>query len=188
MSVETIAAGEAPVRVEVTGGTIEVTGTRFLVVQNAEARYVHLLEGAISFVPSEGPRVQASIGVPLHWGPTPPWGTTDTATPRAPSSPTAKPPSLDRVLDEVAALRRRQHYREAVSVLRRARGQVDDPAVQEVLSFEEGTLREHYRPAASVCSYWRGHMTRFFAGRDASPIERRLERLDCPPPRPSDAP
>ncbi|MEM7160116.1 MAG: hypothetical protein AAF799_45180 [Myxococcota bacterium] len=187
VSVDPIESGKAPVRVEVTGGTIEVTGTRFLIVQNPDTRYVHLLEGSISFIPTEGPATEAVLGVPLHWGHDAP--SSGPASPKRPSSAaTTSPPPLDGVLDEIAALRRRQHYREAVNVLRRARSRVDDPAVQEVLSFEEGTLREHYRPAASVCSYWRGHLTRFFAGRDATPIVRRLERLDCPLPDPSNPP
>jgi hypothetical protein len=48
--VQPVRAGHPPVRLKVSGGTIEVVGTRFVVTQDAEQGSVELLEGRIRFL------------------------------------------------------------------------------------------------------------------------------------------
>jgi hypothetical protein len=208
VSVEHLDDPHVPVRVEVGGGTIEVTGTRFVISQAEQTGYVHLLEGSIHFVPNRGARVDAVIGEPLAWdldgvvvfgataaspGPAPAPG--PRPHPRLPThpGPDAGPAptgqaDLDALLDEVAALRRVGEHRKAVTRLRRAREQAHEASVREVLSFEEGTLRERYEADPAICSYWRGHLARFPGGRYEASIARRMTDRQCPRPVEPDPP
>ena len=194
VSVEHVEDAAHPVRVEVDGGAIEVTGTRFIVMQGPSAGYVHLIEGAVTYVPSTGQPIEVGVGDPFAWGEGTPEAfkaidaAADPAAPPVPAqprgagreakTPSAPVPDVGALLDEVASLRRRGLHREAVAVLRRAR--TGDPDIQEVLSYEEGTLREQYQRTPSVCAYWRGHLARFSDGTYAGAIARRLDKLPCP--------
>lgn len=187
--VEHVEDANNPVRVEVMGGAIEVTGTRFLVAQGPQDGYVHLIDGSITFVPDHGDPVAATVGEPLHWNAK---GVRPVAaavplgpTPKPPIRPQRNrvaeaPPELDPLLDKVARHRRRGQYREAVSLLRRASARAQDPQTREIMSFEEGTLVEHYKRPSAVCSFWRGHLVRFAKGRYEQAIARRLAGLECP--------
>jgi transmembrane sensor len=65
--VDKVAAGQAPTRVVVSGGTIEVLGTRFIVFEEGGAGHVDLLEGAISFVAHTGGATPIEPGHRLSW-------------------------------------------------------------------------------------------------------------------------
>lgn len=75
----------AAARVLVSGGVIEVLGTRFQIVQRAEGGRVSLLEGRIRFVASAGEAFELEPGESLAW-PVPP-----RAAPPVPSPPPLEP-------------------------------------------------------------------------------------------------
>lgn len=191
-AVETVRPGAPTVQVEVDGGTIEVLGTRFVVHQAGAEGHVDLLEGAIEFTAGDGTRRTVDPGRRLHWSggaivdDGAPWVAKTPAVierggPEGAREGTAEPAlALDAVLDEVAALRRRGDYREAATLLRDTRASIRDASASEILSYEEGTLREHYQAQEAACAFWRGHMRRFGeSGRYATAVTGRLSRLGC---------
>lgn len=178
LAVEHVRAGEPRVRVEVDAGAIEVLGTRFSVVQDGTDGHVDLLDGAIVFVDREGTEHAVRPGQRLTWAS----GHVVVPAPtRGPKPSTARASSLDldATLDEVAALRRAGRYREAIGVLRDARREHGDGRGAEILSFEEGTLREHDDDAAAMCAFWRGHLGRFPDGDYAAAVRGRIESAGC---------
>jgi hypothetical protein len=62
-----VAAGAAPVRVQVGGGVIEVVGTRFMIEQGPSEGSVHLLEGKIRFWANERDSIEIRPGHRLRW-------------------------------------------------------------------------------------------------------------------------
>jgi hypothetical protein len=196
-AVETVEPGAPTVQVEVEGGTIEVLGTRFVVHQAGAEGHVDLLEGAIEFTAGDGTRRAVDPGRRLHWAG---GAIVDDGAPVEAMEPdtagehpgpriapvgegdAAEEPevALDAVLDQVATLRRRGDYREAATLLRDTRASIRDAAASEILSYEEGTLREHYQAQEAACAFWRGHMRRFGeSGRYATAVTGRLSRLGC---------
>jgi hypothetical protein len=183
-AVEPVAPGDPRVRVEVDAGAIEVIGTRFAIVQDDTRGHVDLLEGAIRFVDREGGEHAVVAGRRLQWS------DGHLVVPSAPAAPSGARPTtpasaaldLDGTLDSVAALRRAGRHREAVDVLHRARRQLGDGAGAEILSFEEGTLREHLAGgtgSGTMCAFWRGHLARFPAGDYTEAVRGRLARAGC---------
>ncbi|MEZ4446723.1 MAG: hypothetical protein R3B72_47030 [Polyangiaceae bacterium] len=88
------APDQAPVRLEVSHGTIEVMGTAFTVHQGTEGGEVTLHEGAIRFVASEGVRRDLLPGESLRWpladeAPEPASSTSATASTTASAAPSA---------------------------------------------------------------------------------------------------
>ena len=65
-----VAAGEDPVRIAVSHGTIEVLGTRFSIDQDDRGGHVDLFEGRIRFVPADAraPAVEIEPGQRHAWG------------------------------------------------------------------------------------------------------------------------
>ena len=89
---------------------------------------------------------------------------------------------LDGTLEQVAALRRSGRYRDAVELLHRARRSLGDGEGAEILSFEEGTLREHDSAGPAMCAFWRGHLARFPQGAYAQAVRGRMGRAGCDDP------
>jgi hypothetical protein len=184
--VDPVALGRPRVRVEVSAGTIEVIGTRFVVTQLEGGGHVDLLEGSIAFVDREGAEHAVAAGQRLGW---------DTsrvhteATPIAapiraprPTTPASAPLDVDAALEKIAALRRAGRYDDAVAQLVRLRRSVDDPSTAQVLSFEEGTLRMHADRPDEICAFWRGHLARFGPGDHAASIEDHMTTAGCTDP------
>jgi len=180
-AVEHVAPGAPRVRVEVDAGAIEVIGTRFAVVQDGTSGHVDLLEGAIRFVDREGIEHAVLAGRRLRWSEgrvvVPP--THEREPGSRPSTPTSAAFDLDGTLEAVAALRRAGRHRDAVGVLHRARRELGDGEGAEILSFEEGTLREHDASGPEMCAFWRGHLARFPAGDYTEAVRGRMARAGC---------
>ncbi|MEM6993971.1 MAG: FecR family protein [Myxococcota bacterium] len=87
--------------------------------------------------------------------------------------------TLEQTLDRVARLREEGRYREAVGLVQRLRPTVSDRRTAEVLSFEEGSLRERYQSTDAVCAFWQAHRARFDRGRYAGAVTKRLSTLGC---------
>ena len=190
--VDRVAQGQPRVRVEVAAGAIEVIGTRFVVTQRGDGGHVDLLEGAIAFVDRDGAEHRVAPGQRLGWDATRVLAeaaalpaSTPAATPgptRPAAKPTRAPVDVDAALERVAGLRRAGRYDDAIAELVRVRRSVDDPAVAEVLSFEEGTLRTRADRPDEVCAYWRGHLARFGAGDHAASIGEHMASARCTEP------
>lgn len=180
-AVEPVAPGADRVRVQVAAGTIEVIGTRFAVVQHGDDGHVDLLEGSIAFVDLTGTSHAVEPGHRLQWSqravimPT-------RALPRGKPTTAARTDELDETLERVAALRRAGKWSDAIELLHRARRELKDGAAAEILSYEEGTLREHEDDAPAMCAYWRGHLARFGEGAHAPGARAQLERGGCDDP------
>ena len=82
-------------------------------------------------------------------------------------------------IEETCKLHRVGRYREAIGVLRDARREHGDGKGAEILSFEEGTLREHDDDAPAMCAFWRGHLGRFPDGAYAAAVRKRIESASC---------
>ena len=180
-AVEHVADGAPRVRIEVAAGAIEVIGTRFVVVQHGTTGHVDLLEGAIAFVDHEGREHALVPGRRLRWSE----GRvveTRAAAPARPGASASPAFELDATLEKVAALRRAGRYRDAVDVLHRARRSLGDGEGAEILSFEEGTLREHDTGGPAMCAFWRGHLARFSDGDYTAAVRSRLARAGCEAP------
>lgn len=176
---------DRPVEVWVSAGVIEVIGTRFIVEQGRGRGHVDLLEGRIQFRDARGEVTRVEPGSRFVWIDAP-------AEPARPEPPSPPPPievepaqprvlsSADatEIIQRVQALRGERRYREAVELLRRARGRRWDRRTAEVLSFEEGNLIEHLEQDRA-CVHWRRHRARFRGGAYRDAVARALTRLDC---------
>jgi FecR-like protein len=180
-AVEPVGVDQPRARVEVSGGAIEVIGTRFAVVQHKGGGHVDLLEGSIAFVDGRGQTHAIEQGRRAHWSAeglvTPPGP--HTVSPRASGPRTTGSDALDATLEQVAGLRRAERWREAVELLHDARRGLGDGAGAEILSYEEGTLRAHDEDATAMCAYWRGHLARFGDGDHAPSARSQLARAGC---------
>ncbi len=196
-------ARAVPFRVRVSHGAIEVLGTRFVVVQRAGAGEVTLLRGSIRFVADDGQRRVLTPGETLQWPlpavavepapPPPPPTPIPPVPPLAQPRPKVKPtaplpvpapaPALDvgQVLDEVALLRSRGEYEEAVKRLTRALDVPHAPATDERLSFELGSvLGRQLHDAVRACTHWSAHLRRFPDGRYKAEVAQARVELRCP--------
>lgn len=68
--ITTVEPGEAPTRIAVSHGTIEVLGTRFTIEQTADGGHVDLFEGRIRFVALDGSSAEIAPGQRYTWGQT----------------------------------------------------------------------------------------------------------------------
>lgn len=188
--VEHIEDRERPARVEVSGGTIEVIGTRFAIRQargagrqaHAEG-HVDLLEGAIQFRRPNGEVEAIEAGQRYGWSasaPEPTSDSTDAPTPRPPSAPDSKA-KLAEGLAEVARLRRAGDFTAAIAKLDALAREQSDLRTLEVISYERGTLVERSAATSSACKSWVEHRQRFPSGRYDLDVERRISQLDCVP-------
>lgn len=199
-SVQKVAPGELPVRVEVSHGAIEVLGTRFTVQQDAGGGHVDLLEGRIRFVGSAG-TTDVMPGERVGWGdrgsPSEDVASAmpeaddasgarahddelsaehaDTPAETAPA--TKRRQGADRIIEKVTALRARGRYRAAADVLRHALRRSWDRRTAEVLSYELGRILERQlKDPEAACAHWRKHAERFGGGRYADAVERGIAR------------
>lgn len=181
-----VADADAPVRVDVEGGAIEVVGTRFVVEATPEGGRLDLLEGNVRFH-TDDEIIEVEPGRRHAWGN---FVATAPPTPREPAkspsgspagSPAGPEASVDLVegLAEVARLRQRGEHTAAVQRLRALGRGVRDRHAREVLSFEEGTLLEKFESQAIACSHWARHARRFGAGSYDAEVARRRAALGC---------
>jgi hypothetical protein len=183
----------AGLRVSVPHARIDVIGTRFAVSVTADGGHLDLLEGSIALSHEPRSEVAPVLVVPgcrVRWSAA---GVERSEAPeiampgdrRVVRPALARPArsrvrrdgqdELDAALDEVSRLRVQGDWSAALHTLRSARRGVADERVAEVLSFEEGTLREKVDREEEACAYWRGHLARFPDGHYRVAVERRLE-------------
>lgn len=189
-----------PVRVLVSGGAIEVRGTRFTVTQGTDGKgHVTLEEGAIDFRFPSGRVKVIAPGETVHWPeepdaltplpdlPPPPPRVVDTPKP-APRSP-ANWTEFDRrlrseaTLRRVMALRQEGRWAECVDELERALELPDaayGPGTRERLSWELGSvLTWQTRDVDAACWHWTIHLKMYPRGRYTLEVTRALSALEC---------
>lgn len=206
VDVQKVQAGAAPVRVGVGGGSIEVLGTQFVIYEGTSGGEVELLEGAIRFSRTDGPAIEMEVGDRTRWAappetpelvpmivpapaptPVPTIPATDNEAPAPEPAPTrakrvdsASAEDLNATLVEVARLRERGQYHDALTQLREFRRSVRLPrTMAEVVSFEEGSLLEAKGATAEACEHWARHTRRFSKGQYDAEVQRHSTRLGC---------
>lgn len=187
--VEHVEDPSSPARVGVSGGTIEVLGTRFAIRQTRDAGHVDLLDGAIVFRRLDGEVEAIEPGARYRWSSATPSdaGTHPAPHPVRPSTPADQPEpavptsTLDDELAEVARLRRAGDLDAAIAKLDALAREQSDPRTLEVISYERGTLVQRSATTTRACETWFTHRRSFPAGRYHAEVERRLENLHCVP-------
>jgi hypothetical protein len=185
--VDHVANPDAPARVGVSGGTIEILGTRFVVSQARERGHVDLIEGAIRFRRLDGMLEDVEAGRRYAWSS--PVVEADASTP-----PLQPPPrnvgdaaseelaeDLAEGLAEVARLRRAGELAAAIAKLDALAHDQHDARTLEVISYERGTLVERSASADAACQFWLEHRRDYPSGRYEREVDARLAQLDCVP-------
>ncbi len=170
----------APLAIAVSGGTIEVVGTRFLVHEDGARGDVELFEGRLRFVGVDGAERMIAPGERHAWG-------ADEATPlpEATSPPAARAPrrraEAQEISRQVTAHRHRGAHAEAARALEAALRAGGWPrATAEVWSYELGTLyADELDDRAAACARWREHLRRFARGTYAPAVAAAMTRLEC---------
>lgn len=181
-------------RVKVSHGVIEVLGTRFWVRQGEAGGEVRLEEGRIRFTQADGATRTLEAGATLTW-PLPtspatepePEPETETETETdppglAPGRPSARGRSADTgaVLAEVAELRSRRAYAQAVGRLREALAKPLGPASRERLSWELGSILTYQLAQGSeACAHWARHLRAFPRGAYEVEVRQARSHLLC---------
>lgn len=198
------------VRVLVSGGSIEVHGTRFTVTENgAGAGSVELHEGSIDFIDEGALAHRLRPGEVLTWpvAPEPPSmlggddaDEEDELTPLGPISPRQKkqkknptrPSDIDwrlfdqrvhaqAVITELSALRQSGQWEDAVRLLERELNR-GAPDTRERLSFELGLIYTwQLKDQPAACAHWKQHRREYPEGRFDVEIDRAAETLGCAP-------
>ncbi|WP_426732876.1 FecR domain-containing protein [Myxococcus faecalis] len=193
-----------PAVVLVSGGAIEVMGTRFTVEEQGREGTVTLHEGAIVFRQLGGEVVPVQVGQRLAWPVVksdepallvpvspepalpesrPPPALATPPTPkvvpsRAPST-LVRAPSVDEVLRELEVLRGRHEFEHAARYLEESMRQ-QPVATRERLSFELGSLLTYQlKDARRACAHWSRHEEQFRRGRYAEAVQRARGTLSC---------
>lgn len=200
--------GVRPAVVLVSGGAIQVMGTKFTVEQRDARGSVTLHEGAIRFQPLKGEPVLIHPGETLRW----PLQTSDAAepAPAAPALPEAtstqpdtrakqvrpirtraapnvasrnpNPPDLEQVLHEIEVLRSRGEFEQAAQQLESALRE-QPRGTREILSFELGSLlTNQLKDRNRACAQWARHQRAFRGGRYADEVDLARKRLHCDSP------
>lgn len=184
----------APLHIRAGEVDVQVIGTRFVLHHGNTAGWISMDEGEVLVRISDAPAVKLGAGERLDWP-----GPDATATAVKPSrssprrSPRPSPPpppesapsaqlddGLTSLLDEVARLRRRGAYREAVQRLRTGQQPGWNRRARQLVSYEIGTLLERQlSDDAAACKHWREHQRLFKNGRYDSIVTGRIERLGC---------
>lgn len=177
-------------------GAIEITGTRFSVVQGPDGGSVRLDEGGIRFHAPDGRVVTLAPGEALGW-PLPAREPTDKPVlrippPVAPHVASPLPPSRgqplrpaqlgddDAMIDRIASRRARGEYRALAADLAAAMERERRPLTRERLSFELGTvLSFHLDDAARACAHWATHLRTFAGGRYLEEVSDARKVLGC---------
>ena len=197
--VQKVASGKQPVRVLVSGGAIEVRGTRFTVTERGEGGEVLLHEGKIVFLDGEGLEHVVSPGETFSWplpAPPAPREPLDELEPLPPLKPRPAPRpqtqeidwrEFDRrvhaeaVINELSQLRRQGAWPDAVKLLERelSRGA---PDTRERLSFELGVIYTwQLKDPVAGCAHWVQHRAEYPNGRYGTEVERASLSLGCTP-------
>jgi transmembrane sensor len=187
-----------PAVVLVSGGAIEVMGTRFTVEEREAGGAVTLHEGAILFRRLTGEVVQLRPGQTLGWPvaepaepalrepaspepePPQPLATSSpvVASPRPPAA-AAHAPSVEEILRELEVLRGRHEFEQAARHLEAAMRK-QPAATRERLSFELGSLLTYQlKDAQRACAHWARHERQFRRGRYAEAVQRARGTLSC---------
>jgi transmembrane sensor len=198
-SVDKRHGGEAPVRVDVSHGTIEVVGTRFTIHQREDGGDVTLHEGVIRF----GDKT-LHAGESLEWPekpkpvvvappPEPPQPEPEPQPePPAPAvkkhpRPHKEPPVIHEtdaawLLEEVDVLRSRNEYGEAVRLLEKGIDGIVSSATRERFSYELGSILTYQLDDTTrACRHWAKHTATFGPGRYAREVKSAQARLQCAP-------
>lgn len=193
---------DAPVRVFVSHGQIEVLGTSFTVEQGSTGGRVQLHEGRIEFSDEEGRLRRLQPGASLRW----PLKTRESPQVRPqeeldqqddleakPKTAQKNPPprdserrqefrradfnALQRTLDR---LRAQEDYPGVTRALTRALTQARGTIFSEELSYELGdVLTYHGVDPERACQHWRRHLKQFRAGRYQRLIKQAQASLAC---------
>jgi transmembrane sensor len=182
-------------KIFVSGGVIEVLGTRFTIDERGDRGRVELHEGKIRFTRNEGEVVELSPAESLEW----PEGKREREeqvelAPREPEEPRAPVKSMktkkephapieevDAILAEIDLLRSRGEYPRAVETLERAlKTRRLRNSARERLSFELGSILTHQlNDPARACRHWQSHASQFPKGRYELELVRAREHLKC---------
>lgn len=197
-------SAQGPTFVRVPEATIEITGTRFSILERPDGGSVHLDEGAIRFRALDGRTVTLAPGQSLDW-PLPPAPPAETrpevvATPSAkrdvPAEPTlprprrappapprpAAAPDSSGIVERIAQLRADGDYAELARELAAALDAERRPLTRERLSFELGSvLTYHFSDRAKACAHWSGHLRDFPNGHYQEEATDARQRLGCDP-------
>ncbi|WP_338866408.1 FecR domain-containing protein [Myxococcus stipitatus] len=185
--------GAAPAVVLVSGGAIEIMGTRFTVEEQGTQGTVTLHEGAVAFRRLGGEVVHMSVGQTLAWPvvestepvlrePVPP--APERPQPLAApvlkaSPPRASTPSAEEVLRELEVLRGRHEFEQAARYLEESMRR-QPLATRERLSFELGSLLTHQlKDSQRACAHWVRHAQQFRRGHYTEAVRRARETLSC---------
>ncbi|MFT3707112.1 MAG: FecR domain-containing protein [Archangium sp.] len=200
---------DSVVRVLVSGGSIEVHGTRFTVLENGVGSgSVELHEGVIDFIDEGGLSHVMKPGDVLTWprAPEPPPAQLDTPTAEAdeefeltPLGPirvpkkkksAAKPSDIDwrlfdqrvhaqAVITELTQLRQAGQWNDAVRLLERELNR-GAPDTRERLSFELGLIYTwQLKDPVAACAHWKQHRREYPEGRFDVEVDRALETMGC---------
>jgi transmembrane sensor len=189
-----------PAVILVSGGAIEVIGTRFRVEQEEVGGKVELFEGAIQFRVPDGRVLPLAPGESLRWpvaAPSPslsPSGAPPVAEalqspqPPAPPGPAAipsrrqaHPPQVEAVLHRVVGLRARGDYAGAAGELSAALSRPLPESSRELLDYELGSLLTYQlADPRRACDHWRSFTVRYKSGRFAAEVRQAQETMKCP--------
>jgi transmembrane sensor len=194
--VERRSEGEAPLRIEVSHGVIEVLGTRFTIQQEAASGKVSVHTGTIRFVSVDGPKQLVSSGESLSWP------MVAAVVPVSPPTIEAVPPLAaelapektrakkaprpiryrdpEDLLHQVDALRGRGEFDEAVRYLRHGLTLRLVPLTHERFSYELGSILT-YRTGEhrAACLHWRGHLRQHGEGRYGQEVRQAMAAAGC---------
>ena len=172
-------------------GAIEITGTRFSVIQGDSGGSVHLDEGAIRFHSVDGRVVALAPGESLSW-PLPPLDDPAPPSSTAPSRAAAAvpatliPPAVPKdtndssIVERIAALRAEGRYRKLAEELAVVLARERRPLTRERLSFELGSvLSYHLYDGARACAHWAAHERAFPGGHYAQEVSDARTILHC---------
>jgi hypothetical protein len=185
--------GGAPAfRLEVSGGTIRVLGTRFVVNESGSSGSVAVSQGRIEFTRHSGERREVGAGESLNWSATAPIdaGPADAApeevadaSPTKPSDgqkPTqADPPMTEKqLIDRLLLLRNQRRYREAAALLRSSVGRKDLSAgVRERFAFEHAVIvADRLGKQKRACKLWRRFLRAYPKSNKRAVVKGRLAR------------
>ncbi|GMU62043.1 MAG: hypothetical protein AMXMBFR34_38060 [Myxococcaceae bacterium] len=184
--------------IEVAWGRVEVLGARVTVSIDDDTGSVTLHEGSAAFRASDGREVRLApdrtLELPLP-EPAPVEGRREEPPaeveapvrpprPRAPRVITPPPalPSSEALLEELARLRSRGRYDEAVARLLEALREERHPSTRERLSFElSAILSTQLQDPVRACAHWRSHAREFPSGRYEEEVSVARRQLGCEP-------
>lgn len=192
---------KVPYAIEVAWGRVEVLGARVTVSVDGEQGSVTVHEGSAMFRASDGRALNLeqgrSLALPLPMPPAieaqpaapvdveEPVRPLEPRVPRSPRVVIAPPPALpssEALLEELARLRSRGQYDEAVSRLIEALREERHPSTRERLSFELGAiLTTQLQDTPRACAHWRNHAREFPSGRYEQEVSVARRQLGCEP-------